>query len=199
MRKLLLILILTFSFQSWTKADDIRDFELEEISIGDSLLIHLKRFNIDKDSLKKNRFYYSGSKKFYGTRIVITAKNAQYDNIGFLLKEKDNKYIIYILTGRKTFSNDLAGCTNDKEKIVNDFISLLKNTERVDYTYSYPRDDGKSISYITDFNFQDGSAIRVYCTNWSSETEKKMKWKDSLSISISSAEGLYWLNNESGK
>ena len=36
--KFLLILILTFSFQSLTKADDIRDFEIEGISIGDSAL-----------------------------------------------------------------------------------------------------------------------------------------------------------------
>ena len=38
MKRLLLILILTFSFQSWTKADDIRDFEIEGMSIGDSAL-----------------------------------------------------------------------------------------------------------------------------------------------------------------
>ena len=38
MRNFLLILILTFSFQSLVKADDIRDFEIEGMSIGDSLL-----------------------------------------------------------------------------------------------------------------------------------------------------------------
>ena len=41
MRNFLLILILTFSFQSLSKADDIRDFEIEGISIGDSLLARL--------------------------------------------------------------------------------------------------------------------------------------------------------------
>ena len=38
MRFFLLILILTFSFQSWTKADDISEFEIEGMSVGDSLL-----------------------------------------------------------------------------------------------------------------------------------------------------------------
>ena len=38
MKRLLLILILTFSFQTLTKADDIRDFQIEGMSIGDSLL-----------------------------------------------------------------------------------------------------------------------------------------------------------------
>ena len=38
MKIFLSILILIISFQSLTKADDIRDFEIEGISIGDSLL-----------------------------------------------------------------------------------------------------------------------------------------------------------------
>ena len=38
MKKLLLILIISLSFQSLTKADDIRDFEIEGMSIGNSLL-----------------------------------------------------------------------------------------------------------------------------------------------------------------
>jgi len=45
MKRLLLVLILTLSFQSLIKADDIRDFEIEGISIGDSLLNH---FDITK-------------------------------------------------------------------------------------------------------------------------------------------------------
>ena len=36
--KYLAIIFLVFSFYSWTKADDIRDFQIEGMSIGDSLL-----------------------------------------------------------------------------------------------------------------------------------------------------------------
>ena len=38
MKRLLIILILTLSFQSLTKADDITDFQIEGLSVGDSLL-----------------------------------------------------------------------------------------------------------------------------------------------------------------
>ena len=38
MKKLFIIIIIFISFQSWTKADDIRDFEIEGMSIGDSFL-----------------------------------------------------------------------------------------------------------------------------------------------------------------
>ena len=38
MMRLLLIIFLTLSFQTLTKADDIRDFQIEGMSIGDSAL-----------------------------------------------------------------------------------------------------------------------------------------------------------------
>ena len=38
MKAVIVVLILTLSFQPWTKADDIREFEIEGMSVGDSLL-----------------------------------------------------------------------------------------------------------------------------------------------------------------
>ena len=38
MKRLLVILILTLNFQSSSMADDIKDFKIEGMSIGDSLL-----------------------------------------------------------------------------------------------------------------------------------------------------------------
>ena len=38
MRIFLSVLILIFSIQSWTKADDIRNFQIDGMSVGDSLL-----------------------------------------------------------------------------------------------------------------------------------------------------------------
>ena len=46
MRVFLSVLILIFSLQSWTKADDIRDFEIESMSIGDSLLDYFNETEI---------------------------------------------------------------------------------------------------------------------------------------------------------
>ena len=54
MKRLLLILILTLSFQSWTKADDIRDFEIEGMSIGDSLLDFA---TVGKINLGERKYY----------------------------------------------------------------------------------------------------------------------------------------------
>ncbi len=48
MKKLILILILTLNFQSWAKADDIRDFEIQGISLGESLLKIFSKEEIQK-------------------------------------------------------------------------------------------------------------------------------------------------------
>ena len=60
MNRLILILILTFSFQPWTKADDIKDFQIEGMSIGDSLLDFMseKEINNSKRNYVKNKKYY---------------------------------------------------------------------------------------------------------------------------------------------
>ena len=57
MKKILLILILTFSFQSWAKADDISDFQIEGMSIGDSLLDFMSKKKID-NIIKSEKFIY---------------------------------------------------------------------------------------------------------------------------------------------
>ena len=62
MKRLLLILILTLSFQTLSKADDIRDFEIEGMSIGGSLLD-----NFDKKDLNrfiKDGYFYKDNKAY---------------------------------------------------------------------------------------------------------------------------------------
>ena len=46
MRLFIAVLVLIFSIQSWTKADNISDFEIEGMSIGDSLLEHFSQKKI---------------------------------------------------------------------------------------------------------------------------------------------------------
>ena len=54
MRLFLAVLILIFSLQSCAKADDISEFEIEGISIGDSLLDFYSETEIKKQLSKTN-------------------------------------------------------------------------------------------------------------------------------------------------
>ena len=55
--RLLLIIIFILSLQTFTKADDIRDFEMEGISIGDSLLDFYSLEQVQNE--KKKWFFIS--------------------------------------------------------------------------------------------------------------------------------------------
>ena len=66
MRIIIAVLVLIFSLQSWTKADDILDLQIEGLSIGDSLLDHFSEPTLEK--YKKD--YYPKSDKYYEISIV---------------------------------------------------------------------------------------------------------------------------------
>ena len=70
MKRLLLILILTFSFQSGTKADDIRDFQIEGMSVGDSLLDFITISKIQ--TLRKSYYPKLLCKRNWGLRKMAT-------------------------------------------------------------------------------------------------------------------------------
>ena len=65
MRVFLSVSILIFSFQSWAKGDDISDFEIEGMSIGDSLLDYFSKNEINQ---AKQDTQYHGSDRY----IIIT-------------------------------------------------------------------------------------------------------------------------------
>ena len=103
MKRFLLILILTFSFQSWTKADDLKDFEIEGISLGDSLLDFYTKEEIDKSL--PGVAYYPKSKKFKVIRFNIKDSEL-YDSIQAHIKDNNKDYIIYAIKGVKAIPID---------------------------------------------------------------------------------------------
>ena len=61
MRVFLLVLFLILSFQCLTKADDIKDFQIEGMSVGDSLLNFMSVNEINSSKLN----YVTDDKKYY--------------------------------------------------------------------------------------------------------------------------------------
>ena len=67
MRIFLSVLILIFSLQSFVKADDIREFEIEGMSIGDSALDFTSESKL-LNNIRKDQ-YQGSDGKFYDTQI----------------------------------------------------------------------------------------------------------------------------------
>ena len=190
MKKLLGIVVLSFLLSVTSKADDIRDFEIEGISIGDSLLKSYSKTYLD--SLEK--LIYPGSDKYF--QISINNEKSDYDDISFVLKKNDNKYVIYNIGLAKFFENDLLNCKKFMKIKIDEILSIVKNLKEKTYEHQYNIDDKKSLAYITDFIFTDESSLRAYCVNWSDATEKKRNFTDNFSLDLSLRAYLDWLNNE---
>ena len=138
MKRLLLILILILSFQTWTKADDIRDFEIEGISIGDSLLEYTDKKYILEEI--KNAYFYPNSKKF--AVINFNKDNLKlYDDLNITFKPKDTKFIIHSLKG--IANKDLDECLRLKKIVNTDISKITRITKTKTYTNDYNKTYGK--------------------------------------------------------
>ena len=58
MKKLFIIIIIFISFQTLSKADDIRDFQIEGMSVGDSLLSYMNK-NLIVNEINNKDISYS--------------------------------------------------------------------------------------------------------------------------------------------
>ena len=94
MRVFIAVLVLIFSLQSWTKADDIRDFQIQGVGIGDSLLNIFSEKELNKFINKDNNAnFYPKSKKFFTLAAPSVDENFRQINVD--LKHLDKKFIIY--------------------------------------------------------------------------------------------------------
>ena len=194
MRVFIAVLILIFSLQSSTKADDIRDFQIEGITIGDSLLNHItqKQFT-DWEEYK----YYYKDNKFAVTPCVLSPK--EYDQVGCTYKIAENgDHKIHGAHGTIKYPDNIPGCLKKKDEVSSQFKTLLKNTTINDYgTYVHDADPtGNSKQTVIDFNFDNGGYIRVVCHDWSDKLTTERDWTDEFKVYITSKQLEYFINNE---
>jgi hypothetical protein len=186
MRVFIAVLVLIFSLQSWTKADDISDFEVEGMSIGDSLLDYFGKSEIDKN--KKN--YYKDN-KYIPIYIEDKINFDNYDGVQFHI---DKNFKIIALEGVKRFDNNFKDCQKKQNEIDQEFKDIFSNTSRDDVGIkSYDADSSGNSKYkAIYYDFESGDYISISCYDWT----KEMKFFDNLRISITSKELQDWINNE---
>jgi len=195
MKRLLLILILTFSFQNLTKADDIRDFEIEGISIGDSLLDY---FTIQEIKIaEKNPTYYKDNKYVV---IFLNRSSAIYNLIQVTYNPSDKNYILESVEGLNDYPSDMESCNQSRSIIINDIINLVKGYDIVEDEGEHKGDTfGKSNSFSTWIYPKSGGYISITCTDYSEEAKKEKGWIDSLSVIVGSEKFKNFLTNEAYK
>ena len=190
MRSFIVVFVLIFSLQSLTKADDIKDFEIEGMSIGDSLLDYFSvseikgKINSDTTYFYKNNGYVS---------ILIESENFEiYEQVGVVFNPADKKFILESIEGTFNYNSDIDECYKKQEVITSDLKRMfINNTEFSTYTIKYtPDKSGKSISKNNRFKFSNGGAITVICYDMNKDFHDP---NDQLYLAITSKKLLKWI------
>ena len=182
-------LILVFSLQCLSKADEVKDFEIDGMSIGDSLLKYKSLNEIEKAS--KNKIMYPDS----NFAVIVFNPNIPepYEYIEVVYDINNKKYIIDALTGLVNYPNRYEECKKNKKIISDEFKLMFSNAEIYENEsahYYFP----DSIVDQIDFYPKSGGFVRVSCTDWSEKLFKENQWVDNLKVSIGSIKFSNFLN-----
>ena len=167
MKRLLAILILVLTFPTPSWADDIRDFQIEGMSVGDSALDYFS-----ENEIKKN------SKNFFKKKDYTLVQNDKYsffetyDAIDFIYKTNDNDYKIKSLTGVLYYTNNIKDCYPKLKSIEENINSEVgdKTKKRSGNQETHRADPtGKSNYSYVYFDFKSGHSILITCYDYSKE------------------------------
>ena len=174
------LFLLLFSFQTSSWADDIRDFQIEGMSVGDSLLDYFEEEEIKK-AQKINTDY---SNKFIAFWAPIKLKNKDdYDRVSVVNKKYDSQYTVYGITASKNLTNNFETCLQLKKEVVDELSSMFVNAKKKNTgKEKHPADKtGKSFAYSTIFYIGDGY-VKIACFDFYDNNPDN--WFDEFRVDI---------------
>ena len=189
--KNLIIIFLSIFFIFSTKADELKEFQIEGISLGDNLSSHFSESIIKKGRKYKykNPDYVSiefreedlpkGFLKFYDN-IIITINNLN---------------IIEGVGGINLYEeNNIDKCKKEQLKVKSELTQLFPEKEFIgnERKANYDK-SGKSTIYNEVLNFYDQGIIVIQCYDWNN---KKIDFMDNLRVTISTKAFEDFLNNK---
>ena len=172
MRVFITVLVLILSLQSWTKAEDIREFELEGMSIGDSLFDYYNLNEINQFS----KINYPDKKYIF---LNIYLKEKEYSSLQVGYKNGDENYIIELLNGVIRFNQEIEKCYKKQEEIKEFIESNIEYLEKKGPAVSeYIPVDAINKIKNTQYEFSlSGGDIILYCIDHPVENKKTDKLK----------------------
>ena len=191
MKKTLIILVLLFS--SSVVADDISDFEIEGMSLGDSLLNYMSEEEI-KNEIEVNKERYNNNTSF--GEVFVSKEFLTYKSVRAYVKPNDSKFIIYSISGLKKYKTiDL--CIVQQNEIATEFSNLFTDLKKTNNSWKYQNDPtGRSTVNEVEFIFKSGDSISIQCIDIEEQLSiKKNWWSNTLDISIDRKEIINWFRD----
>ena len=187
------LFLILFSFSASSFAEDIFEFQIEGISIGDSLLDHLSKEEIINEiEINKTAYNYLTDK--FG-EVYLRGNFDTFDRLSVFVKPKDKNYTIYSIYGSISYDDKLKQCFAKQKKIEKEFSSKYKYAKKRKITLEFDWDPtGESVSHNIQFFFDSGDLSEVNCTKYKKSFKIKNNWVDSLQVSFAKKEVFDWFS-----
>ena len=190
MKKTFIIFVLLFSFSVF--AEDISDFEIEGISIGDSLLDYFS----EKEIKKAKKDYGYNNDDFTTVEFYQHPSLNMYKNLSVSFKSNDAKYQIYELSGFDFIDNDNNECFDKVDIVSNEISKIFDQIEKISTTKNHAGDPtGKSKVKKSNWWFESNDLIKVECWDWSKEITENNSWFDNFAVTFVTYEYLTWIDS----
>ena len=185
------LFLILFSFQTPSQADDISDFQIEGMSIGDSALDYFTKEKIIENTVEEYLKTAESNKKFAIAEFYLLENFKTYQTIQIIYKINDKKYIIQGIEGIIFYRENIEDCYKKHKEISKELDELFSKEEKIDSPKSkHPVDkSGKSFTKDIYYKFNSGEFVGVSCYDWS----KDIQYVDHLRIAIRSKKYNEWL------
>ena len=197
MKKIFFLIILVLSFQKSSLAENIRNYQIEGMKIGDSALDHFSKSQLEDYEQGWHNFNYNEySTSYMPGKGIYNWFLVSYKN------DDDNFTIEGLVGGLEKNNYDVKECNNKLDVTALNISKLFKNTSQEekksykleqDAAQTYPF-TGKSVVTSLSFNFLDGAKIILECYDMEKEAKKNesflktvLKQNDSFRIDIRSS------------
>ena len=184
----IILTIFCLFFSSFVLADNISDFQVEGMSMGESLLKYYSKQEIINNTMN---YYEDSDGKFYAVEFWKHASLKTYESLQVTLKKNDNNFIIFAINGAIYF-NDINLCKEKQRKIEKEmskiFLNATKSVENYPYSYDL---SGKSFINGIYFDYSSGDYAQVSCYDFSDD----YGGNDHLRIGLVSNEFFMWLQS----
>ena len=190
----LYLFLILFSLQTSSWADDIQDFQVEGMSIGDSAL----------DYFTENQIINAEFKMFeddkYSTFVFYDSNYKVYEAVEIAYKKNDKKFIISSISGGITVT-DKKVCLKKKDEMVAALKSFFPESQSMSDEGAHPVDTtGKSKYYRTSYKINPKAKyfeVEVSCIFY--EGEMANEYSSNAGITIKTDTFNDWVTYEAYK
>jgi len=192
-KKIFFLIILLTTFQNLSLADDIKNFQIERMSIGGSALNYFSETELEDNEQGWHNYSYNE----YSTSFMPGKGIYNW----FLVSYRNNDYnfkIEALVGGLKKKNYDNKECNNDLDTATLNMSKLFKNSKQEDKKrYELTADaariypfTGKSAVTSISFNFPDDGTIIIACYNMDKKANQiafitsNLNQSDSFRISV---------------